>query len=80
LLVAEFSDEITKIENNIITIQNTNKSITYDASGSNVFRRYFRVAYATTCHSSQGMSIREPYLIHERNRYTNKMLKCDMLH
>jgi hypothetical protein len=65
--------KITKIEKNIITIQNTNKSITFDAAENNAFQRFFRVAYATTCHSSQGMSIREQYLIHEWNRYTNKM-------
>ena len=65
--------KITKIEKDTITIQNTNKSITFDAAKDNAFQRYFRVAFATTCHSSQGMSIREPYLIHEWNRYTNKM-------
>jgi hypothetical protein len=67
----------TKIEKNIITIQNTNKSITFYAAENDVFQRYFRIAFATTCHSSQGMSIREPYLIHQWKRYTKKY---DMLH
>ena len=34
---------------------------------------HFWVAYATTCHSSQGLTIDKPYLIHQWNRYTNKM-------
>ena len=65
--------KITKIEKDTITIQNTNKSITFNAAENNAFQRYFRVAFATTCHSSQGLSIREPYLIHQWKRYTNKM-------
>ena len=64
---------IINIENNIITIQNENKKITFNAVNDNIFQRCFRVAYATTCHSSQGMTINKPYLIHQFNRYTDKM-------
>ena len=64
---------ITNIENNIITIQNENKIIQFNVFKDDAFQRCFRVAFATTCHSSQGLSIREPYLIHQFNRYTNKM-------
>ena len=65
--------KITNIEKDIITIQNENKTIKFDAVKDDVFQRCFRVAFATTCHSSQGMTINEPYLIHQWNRYTNKM-------
>ena len=65
--------KITNIEKDIITIQNENKTIKFDAVKDDVFQRCFRVAFATTCHSSQGMTINEPYLIHQWNRYTIKM-------
>ena len=45
----------------------------FDAVNDNAFQRRFRVAFAATCHSSQGLSIKEPYLIHQWNLYTNKM-------
>ena len=65
--------KVTKIDNNIITIQNDKNVIEFDAAGDDAFQRCFRVAYATTCHSSQGLTINEGYLIHQWNRYTNKM-------
>ena len=65
--------KVTKIENNIITIQNDKNIIEFDAAGDDAFQRCFRVAYATTCHSSQGLTINEGYLIHQWGRYTNKM-------
>ena len=65
--------KITNIEKNMITIQNENKTIKFDAVNNDAFQRCFRVAFATTCHSSQGMTINEPYLIHQWDRYTNKM-------
>jgi hypothetical protein len=37
------------------------------------FQRYFLVGYATTTHSAQGMSIGEPYTIHERDRMDQRL-------
>ena len=65
--------KVTKIDKNTITIQNDKNIIEFDAAGDDAFQRCFRVAYATTCHSSQGLTINEGYLIHQWGRYTNKM-------
>ena len=59
--------KITNIEKNIITIQNENKTIKFDAVDDDVFQRCFRICYATSIHSSQGISISEAYLIHQWN-------------
>ncbi len=37
------------------------------------FQKYFLVAYATTTHSSQGMTINEPYTIHEWDRMDQRL-------
>ena len=37
------------------------------------FQKYFLVAYATTTHSSQGMTINEPYTIHEFDRMDQRL-------
>jgi ATP-dependent exoDNAse (exonuclease V) alpha subunit len=37
------------------------------------FQKLFRVGYAFTTHSSQGMSIDKPYTIHEFNRMSKKL-------
>ena len=37
------------------------------------FQKHFLVAYATTIHSSQGMSISEPYTIHEWERLDQRL-------
>ena len=39
----------------------------------NDFQKYFLVAYATTTHSSQGMSIGENYTIHEFDRMDQRL-------
>ena len=59
--------KITNIETNIITIQNENKTIKFDAVKDDAFQRCFRICYATSIHSSQGISIGENYLIHQFN-------------
>ena len=41
------------------------------ASGE--FQKLFRIGYAFTTHSSQGMSIDKPYTIHEFNRMSKKL-------
>ena len=37
------------------------------------FQKLFRIWYAFTTHSSQGMSIDKPYTIHEFNRKSKKL-------
>ncbi len=37
------------------------------------FQKYFLVGYATTTHSAQGMSIGEPYTIHEWDRMDQRL-------
>jgi ATP-dependent exoDNAse (exonuclease V) alpha subunit len=37
------------------------------------FQKFFLVAYATTTHSAQGMSIGEPYTIHEWDRMDQRL-------
>ena len=39
----------------------------------NDFQKFFLVAYATTTHSAQGMSIGEPYTIHEWDRMDQRL-------
>ena len=41
--------------------------------GVNDFQKFFLVAYATTTHSAQGMSIGEPYTIHEWDRMDQRL-------
>ncbi len=45
----------------------------------NEFQKYFLVAYATTIHSSQGMSIDEPYSIHDWDRLDQRLLYVALL-
>jgi hypothetical protein len=37
------------------------------------FQKYFLVAYATTTHSAQGLTINEPYTIHEWDRMDQRL-------
>ena len=59
--------KVTKIDKNIITIQNDKNVIEFDAVGDDAFQRCFRVAFCTSIHSSQGLSIGDNYLIHQWN-------------
>jgi len=52
------------IDDNIIVIKNDRNTITINA---NEFNKLFRVAYACTSYSVQGMSIDKPYTIHQFN-------------
>jgi ATP-dependent exoDNAse (exonuclease V) alpha subunit len=61
---------ISNIDNNNITIQNDRLELKFD---SNIFQKNFRVAYAITCHCSQAMTIREPYMIHEWRKMDKKL-------
>jgi hypothetical protein len=38
------------------------------------FQKYFLVGYAPTTHSAQGMSIGEPYTIHEWDRMDQRLM------
>ena len=51
----------------MITISNEFKRIKFDAVENNAFQRCFSVAYCTTIHSSEGLSIGENYVIHQWN-------------
>jgi ATP-dependent exoDNAse (exonuclease V) alpha subunit len=62
---------ITKIGTIQITIQDD--SGMERAIFTHEFQKYFLVAYATTIHSSQGMSIGENYTIHEWDRLDEKL-------
>ena len=62
---------ITKIDNDVISIKNDNEVFTIEAS--KVFQRFFRVAFCTTIHCSQGLSIDHPYTIHEWNKLDQKL-------
>jgi ATP-dependent exoDNAse (exonuclease V) alpha subunit len=41
--------------------------------GADEFQKLFRIGYAFTTHSSQGMTIDKPYTIHEFNRMSKKL-------
>jgi ATP-dependent exoDNAse (exonuclease V) alpha subunit len=53
-----------------LTIENDRNKIILNAGQ---FQRLFRIGYAFTTHSSQGMSIDKPYTIHEFNRMSKKL-------
>ena len=64
--------EITNISkvNNKITMKNEHKEIIID---NDKFQKLFRVAYCTTIHSVQGMSIGESYTLHEWEKYDQRL-------
>jgi nucleoside-triphosphatase THEP1 len=62
--------KIIKIHFDYITILNDKKKIIIEKKD---FQKLFYVAYAVTCHSSQGDTINEPYSIHEWERMSLKM-------
>ena len=53
-----------------LTIKNDRNEIVISAGE---FQKLFRIGYAFTTHSSQGMSIDKPYTIHEFNRMSKKL-------
>jgi ATP-dependent exoDNAse (exonuclease V) alpha subunit len=63
---------ITKVDINTrhITIKNDRNEIVIHAEN---FQKLFRIGYAFTTHSSQGMSIDKPYTIHEFKRMSKKL-------
>ena len=63
--------KINKIDTCRITIQDDLKNEI--KINVNEFQKFFLVAYATTIHSAQGMSIGEPYTIHEWHRLDQRL-------
>ena len=53
-----------------LTIENDRNKIILNAGQ---FQKLFRIGYAFTTHSSQGMSIDKPYTIHEFDRMNKKL-------
>ena len=58
------------IQTKELTITNDRNEIVINAEN---FQSLFRIGYAFTTHSSQGMSIDKPYTIHEFNRMSKKL-------
>ena len=58
------------IQTKELTITNDRNEIVINAEN---FQYLFRIGYAFTTHSSQGMSIDKPYTIHEFNRMSKKL-------
>ena len=56
--------------NSELTIVNDRNKIVINADQ---FQKLFRIGYAFTTHSSQGLSIDKPYTIHEFNRMSKKL-------
>jgi hypothetical protein len=63
--------KITNIDTFRITIQDDFKKL-YEI-GIPDFQKFFLPGYATTTHSAQGMSIGEPYTIHEWDRMDQRL-------
>ncbi len=63
---------IKKVNNDTreLTIKNDRNEIVI---GADEFQKLFRIGYAFTTHSSQGMSIDKPYTIYEFNRMSKKL-------
>jgi hypothetical protein len=63
--------KIVKIDTFTITIEDYFKTLI----NINIpeFQKHFLVGYATTAHSAQGMSIAEPYTIHEWDRIDQRL-------
>ena len=64
---------ITNIEGHYITIKNKRKTMQFNTVTNDMFQRCFRVAYASTVHSAQGLTINEPYVLWEWSKYSQKM-------
>jgi ATP-dependent exoDNAse (exonuclease V) alpha subunit len=61
--------EITEISKTYNTITMKSEQGKIIKIKFNDFQKYFRCAFCTTVHSSQGLSIGEKYTLHEWNKY-----------
>ena len=78
-IVVENSREVPKKDKNGNEIKNKKGNIVMDKIiktlkiKADEFQKLFRIGYAFTTHSAQGMSIDKPYTIHEFNRMDQKL-------
>jgi 5-methylcytosine-specific restriction enzyme A len=78
-IVVENSREVPKKDKNGNEIKNKKGNIVMDKIiktlkiKADEFQKLFRIGYAFTTHSAQGMSIDKPYTIHEFNRMDKKL-------
>jgi ATP-dependent exoDNAse (exonuclease V) alpha subunit len=82
-VIARKNSKLLHIFNNetftIKTIKRTENEITVEDEGREhtvpipEFTKIFNVAYCITCHRAQGMTIDEPYTIHEFNQYCERL-------
>jgi ATP-dependent exoDNAse (exonuclease V) alpha subunit len=78
-IVVENSREVPKKDKNGNEIKNKKGNIIMDKIiktlkiKADEFQKLFRIGYAFTTHSAQGMSIDKPYTIHEFNRMDKKL-------
>ena len=63
--------EISDITEEFIEAKNRLKTKTIEIP-MNLFQKYFHVAFAITCHKSQGQTIKQPYTIHEWDTMSRK--------
>jgi hypothetical protein len=70
--------KINKIDTFTITIEDDFKKESKISITD--FQNYFLVGYATTTHSAQGMSIGEPYTIHEWDRMDQRLQDHENIH
>ena len=62
--------KVKKDEDGNVEMEKKIKTLIINAEN---FQYLFRIGYAFTTHSSQGMSIDKPYTIHEFNRMSKKL-------
>ena len=62
--------KVKKNEDGNVEMEKKIKTLIINADN---FQYLFRIGYAFTTHSSQGMSIDKPYTIHEFNRMSKKL-------
>ena len=62
--------EMSKLNKNMTMTNEQGKTIKIK---NNEFQKLFRVAYCTTLHSVQGLSIGEPYTLHEWYKYDQRL-------
>jgi hypothetical protein len=60
---------VDEIKTSVIQLKNDRHTITVDVKD---FQRWFHVAYAITSHRAQGLTINEPYTIHEWSRLSTR--------
>jgi hypothetical protein len=62
--------EMSKLNQNMTMTNEQGKKLIIK---NNEFQKLFRVSYCTTIHSVQGLSIGEPYTLHEWHKYDQRL-------